>query len=128
MEAILLAPLVASFFLVLFVMNFWIKKTHQIGLVWDDMNKLGEQKIAGSGGIVVVLGFILGTLTYIALKTFYFESTDNLIEILAALASILMVAGIGLIDDLFGWQRGGLSMKSRIVLVLLASVPLMVIN
>ena len=50
MEAILLAPLVASFFLVLFVMNFWIKKTHQIGLVWDDMNKLGEQKIAGSVG------------------------------------------------------------------------------
>jgi UDP-N-acetylglucosamine--dolichyl-phosphate N-acetylglucosaminephosphotransferase len=39
-----------------------------------------------------------------------------------------LVSGIGLVDDLFGWRQGGLSKRSRIILVLLAAVPLMVIN
>ena len=33
-----------------------------------------------------------------------------------------------LIDDLLGWQHGGLSRRSRILLVSLASLPLMAIN
>lgn len=128
MEPLLILPIVLGFMIVLFTMNFWIRKAHQIGLVWDDMNKLGKQRVAGSGGIIVVFGFIIGVLVYVALVTFYFKSTNNLIQILAILVSILMVSIIGLIDDLFGWQRGGLSAKTRIALVLFASVPLMVIN
>ena len=44
------------------------------------------------------------------------------------LSSILILAGIGIIDDLLGWQHGGLSKKLRIVLCLFAAIPLMVIN
>ena len=128
MEPLLAIPFIICFFTVLFSMNFWIKKAHHIGLIWDDVHKKNRNKVAGSGGIIVVLGFSAGVLSYIAINTFYFDSTQNLIQILALLASVLIVSGVGLIDDLFGWQHGGLSVTSRLVLVTFAAVPLMVIN
>ncbi|MEK6760717.1 MAG: hypothetical protein AABX93_02225 [Nanoarchaeota archaeon] len=128
MEPLLIIPFAVSLFFVLFSMNFWIKKAHQIGLIWEDIHKINKNKVAGSGGIVIVLGFLAGVLSYIALNTFYFNSTQNLIQILALSVSVLIVSGVGLIDDLFGWQHGGLSIRSRLVLVIFAAVPLMVIN
>ncbi|MFQ5531515.1 MAG: glycosyl transferase family 4 [Candidatus Nanoarchaeia archaeon] len=107
----------------------WIKKAKQIGLVWEDMNKKNfPRNIVGSGGISVLLGFVLGVLFYIQIKTFYFKSTENLIEILALVNSILIIGSIGFLDDLFGWRKGGLSKKSRIILILFAAIPLIVIN
>lgn len=128
MENILFIALIASFLVTFFVVPFWIRKAKQIGLIWEDMNKLESEKVAGSGGVAVVLGFTFGVLIYIAIKTFYFNSPENLVEIFAILAVILLVSGIGLIDDLFGWHHGGLSIRSRLLLVALAAIPLMVIN
>ncbi|MAH03451.1 glycosyl transferase family 4 [Candidatus Pacearchaeota archaeon] len=129
MEPLLIIPLILSFLITLFFIPAWIKKARQIKLVWEDMNKKNKtKKIAGSGGIVVVFGFILGVLIYVALKTFYFNSTENLIEVFAILTSILIISVVGLIDDLFGWQKGGLSKRSRIILFLFAAIPLIVIN
>jgi UDP-N-acetylglucosamine--dolichyl-phosphate N-acetylglucosaminephosphotransferase len=40
-----------------------------------------------------------------------------------------MIAGIiGFVDDIFGWAHGGLSARLRVFLVLIAAIPLMVIN
>ena len=129
MVSILLIPIFLSFFIVLFSIPVWIKKAKEIGLVWEDMNKPNHPKnVAGSGGVTVFLGFIIGTLGYIALKTFYFKSSDNLVEIFASLSVILIVAFIGFMDDLFGWRKGGLSKRSRLVLLAFASIPLIVIN
>lgn len=125
---ILILPILASFFITLFLMPFWIRKAKQLGLLWDDMNKIKAEKVAGSGGIMVILGFIISSFLYVAYRTFYFKSTDYILEIFAMLSVILLLAGIGLIDDLFGWQHGGLSKRSRIFLVLLASIPLIAIN
>ncbi|MFH1326522.1 MAG: glycosyl transferase family 4 [archaeon] len=110
-------------------MPLWVKKTKQIGLVWEDMHKKGHPKnVSGSGGVGVLFGFVLGVLFYIAIRTFYFKSTEHLIEIFAALASVLIVSFIGLIDDILGWRRGGLTKKSRIFVLIFAAIPLMVIN
>jgi len=129
MEPMLLLTIFISFFCTYLILPYWIKKAKQIGLIWKDMNKPKQPKnVAGSGGLIVVLGFVLGVLFYIAIKTFYFKSTSALIEILALLVSILLISIIGLIDDIFGWQLGGLSKRSRLILVLLAAIPLMVIN
>jgi UDP-N-acetylglucosamine--dolichyl-phosphate N-acetylglucosaminephosphotransferase len=108
----------------------WIRKAKQIDLIWEDMNKLPREKnVAGSGGITVVLGAIVGIFLYIALQTFYFKSIDGtLVSIFAIICSVLLVSGIGFIDDLFGWKMGGLSIRSRIFLVLFSAIPLMVIN
>jgi len=130
MEPLILIIIFISFFCTYLIMPFWIKKAKQIGLVWEDMNKLKREKnIAGSGGIIVVVGSIIGIFLYIAIQTFYFKSSDGIsISIFAMLSTLLLVAGIGLIDDLFGWKKGGLSKRSRIILILFSAVPLMVIN
>jgi UDP-N-acetylglucosamine--dolichyl-phosphate N-acetylglucosaminephosphotransferase len=109
---------------------FWINKAKQIGLVWEDMNKPEREKnVAGSGGIAVLVGAMVGIFLYIAVQTFYFKSLDGIsVSIFAMLCTLFLVAGIGLIDDLFGWKKGGLSKRSRIILILFSAVPLMIIN
>ncbi|MBI3334439.1 glycosyl transferase family 4 [Candidatus Pacearchaeota archaeon] len=128
MNPLLLIPLVVSFFTVLLLIPSWIRKAQQIGLLWDDMNKLKAPKVAGSGGLIVIMAFIISILFYIAYRVFFLQTSAFLIEILALLAVVLVLAGIGLVDDLFGWRKGGLSMRSRLILVAFASVPLMAIN
>ena len=39
-----------------------------------DLNKFNYREVAEAGGITVILGFILGSLSYVAIKTFYFKS------------------------------------------------------
>ena len=130
MEPILLATIFISFFCTFFILPFWIKKAKQIGLVWEDVNKFGGGKsVAGSGGIIVVLGTMIGIFLYIAIQTFYFKSPNgNSINLFAILSAMFLVTGVGLVDDLFGWKKGGLSTRSRIILILFSAVPLMVIN
>ncbi len=92
------------------------------------MNKFEDRTVAGSGGIVTVLGFVAAVFLFIAYRTFYLQTTLHLIEILSIVAVVFFLTGIGLVDDLLGWQRGGLSRRSRIIMVLLAAIPLIVIN
>lgn len=125
---VLVLPILASFLVTLFFIPVWIRKAKQIGLLWTDMNKTTSEKIVGSGGIGVVLGAIIGILVYIAYRTFYINTSTFLIEIFATLVVILFLSGIGLIDDLLDWQRGGLSIQSRLILTALAAIPLMAIN
>lgn len=130
MEPLILITIFISFFCTYLIVPFWIRKAKQIGLVWEDMNKPKKEKnVAGSGGITVIIGTIIGIFLYIAIQTFYFKSLDGIsLEIFAMLSTLLLIAGIGLIDDLFGWKKGGLSKRSRIFFILFSAVPLMVIN
>lgn len=129
MPYIILIPILISFLVALTVMKYWIKKARQINLLWEDMNKFRAEKVAGSGGVIVILAFVIGVLFYIAYIVFYLKSTDGvLIQIFALLTVILIVSVMGLIDDLLGWQHGGLSAKSRIILFLFSAIPLIAIN
>ncbi len=129
MEIILIIPIIIAFFITLFFTFIWIKKAKQIGLIWEDMHKPKHPKnVAGSGGLGVVFGFVLGTLIYIAIKTFILKTDIVTVEIFALLTTILLVGFIGLMDDLLGWRRGGLSKRSRLALILFAAIPLVVIN
>ena len=70
-EILVLISFIISFFLVFFTMPFWIRKAKGVGLIWEDMNKPKKPKnVAGSGGIVVVIAFVVGVLYYIAVRTF----------------------------------------------------------
>ena len=127
MEPILSISLFLSFFLTLFFTPIWILKAKKAGLFGKDMHKLGKKEIAESGGVAVLFGFVFGVLTYIAIKTFYFKSSDNLVEIFAILSSVSIIAFVGIIDDLLGWKIG-LNRKTRIIFLIFAAIPLMVIN
>lgn len=126
----LLGTVFISFLVTLVLMPLWIKKAKEIGLIWEDMNKPNHEKnVSGSGGVIVVLGTLIGIFLYIAVQTFLFKTSDGtLIKIFAIVSSLFMVTGVGLVDDLFGWKRGGMSIRSRLVLVLFSAIPLMVIN
>lgn len=125
----LIVPVLVAFFITLFLMSVWIRKARQIGLVWDDMNKVKSEKAAGSGGVMVILGFVLGVFVYISYRVFFLKNhSELLVEIFTLLTVVLLLTCVGFIDDLLGWKRGGLSRRSRIVMVALTSIPLIAIN
>ncbi len=128
MKLLFLVALAVSFLTSFFILPSWIKKARRVGLVWEDMNKLSHSKVAGSGGLAVIVGFVLGIFTFIAINTFYFTFDADILKIFALTTSILILAGIGIIDDLLGWKSGGLSKKFRLLMCVFASIPLMVIN
>jgi len=129
MEIILLISLLISFSVTVLILPYWIRKARQLGFLWEDMNKYkNPKKVASSGGVVVVMAFTIGVLYYIATRTFFSREASVNLEIFSILSVILILALIGIIDDLFGWKGGGLSRKWRIVLAFIASIPLVVIN
>jgi len=129
MEYLLLISAMVSFLLTILLLPKWISVCKKIGLTWEDMNKFGHPKnVASSGGVVVVMAFVFGVMTYLALKTFVYSGQIHSLEIFALLSVILILGIVGLTDDLLGWKNKGLSIRVRLVLALAASVPLVVIN
>jgi len=131
MISILTTSILVSFLVAYVGLIFWIRKCKSVGLLWEDMNKFGKPKnVAASGGIVVIIAFALGVLSYIAIRTFVIkpigDSTD--IQIFSMLSVIFLLGITGLVDDFLGWHKGGLSAKVRLALAFLASIPLVVIN
>ncbi len=126
-EYIFLFPVIVAFIVTFSFLPPWIRRAHHAGLVGKDMNKPIEVKVAEAGGITVITGFVIGALCYVALKTFYFHEGEHVAEMFAFLSVILIVAFIGMIDDLLGWKIG-LSKRIRLFLVLFAAIPLIVID
>jgi len=125
----ILVILLLSFAISIFLLPLWIKKARSIGLLWEDMNKFTKSTVAGSGGVVVLLAFLLSSFCYVAYRTFVLDNQDIfLLEIFAILIMITFMGSIGFIDDLFGWRKGGLKMKTRILLSIFGSIPLIAIN
>lgn len=127
MNPLLISSLLLSFFFTLFFTPLWIKRLRKVGLVSKDMHKLKGGGVAGVGGVPVIFGFLLGVLSYIAIRTFYFGSSGFQVEILALVSSILIMGFIGFMDDILGWKIG-LSIKGRLLFFLFGAIPLMVIN
>jgi UDP-N-acetylglucosamine--dolichyl-phosphate N-acetylglucosaminephosphotransferase len=126
-ENVLVIPILVSFFSSLISLPIWMQRAKRVGLQGHDVHKRGNKKIAEAGGIAVLFGFVLGVLSYIAIKTFILKTNTTTIEIFALLISTILVGSIGFMDDIFGWKIG-LTKKVRILLLIFASIPLMVIN
>jgi len=124
---ILIIPVLVSLVFTLLIIPQWIKRAKKVGLVGKDIQKLDKPIVAEAGGLTVVAGFILGVLIYIAIKTFYYQTTETVLQMFALLCSLLIISFVGLTDDILGWKIG-LSRKSRLFLVLFAAIPLIVIK
>lgn len=117
---ILLISFLASF--VLFpAMIIRLKKA---GIVGKNMNSAIQEEVAEMGGLVIVAGFGVGIFTVIAVKTFFdiFPSID-LISVLVALSTILIVVLIGIFDDLVSMPQ-----QIKAFMPLFAALPLIVIK
>ncbi|MDP3027344.1 MAG: glycosyl transferase family 4 [Nanoarchaeota archaeon] len=130
MNILLLSPILIGFLSALIFIPYWLRKSKEINYLWRDMNKFNNPKnVAGSGGLIVILSFVLGVLYYLFIRTFVFEAENGIItKIFVLLAVILIFAILGFIDDFLGWERGGLSIKFRLFLAFFASIPLIVVN
>ncbi len=126
-EYMLLFSVFVSFCITMLSLPSWIRRAKQAGLTGRDMHKKSEAGVAEAGGVCVVAGFVLGLFYYLALITFYYKSAEHVIEIFALTSVVMIVAFIGMVDDILGWKLG-LGKKARIFLVLFAAIPLMVIN
>ena len=127
MEYILFLSFIISFIVTFVVTPPWIKRAKKAGLIGKDVHKLDRRSIAEVGGIAVITGFLFGMFVYIAIQTFYFENQIKSLEIMAALSTILIIALIGLIDDILGWKIG-LRQWQKPLLTLFAALPMVVIN
>jgi len=127
MNYILLIPIAASFFTTLFLVPRWIKRAKKADLVGKDLHKLDGKSVAESGGMNVIAGFVIGNLIYIAINTFIFKANKNFIEMLALLNTIILISFIAFTDDILGWKIG-LKRRTRLILVVFASIPLIAIN
>src|SRR3989344_5879618 len=126
---LLVIPLIVSFLITFLLIPFWIRKVKSIGLVWEDMNKIKSESVAGSGGMIVLLAFLISVLTYVAYRIFALDSHNGfLVEIFALMLMTVFMGFVGFIDDLFGWRHGGLTIGSRIMLSIFGAIPLIVIN
>ena len=117
---ILLISFLASF--VLFPAM--IIRLKRAGIVGKNMNSEIQEEVAEMGGLVTVAGFGAGIFTVIAVKTFLniFPSID-LVCILVALLSILIVVLIGIFDDLVSMPQ-----QVKAFMPALAALPLIVIK
>jgi UDP-N-acetylglucosamine--dolichyl-phosphate N-acetylglucosaminephosphotransferase len=124
-ELVLLMAL--AFFMVYFAVPVWIRKMHALGIVGNDMNKPGKPEVAEMGGIPLMFGFILSVLIYIGIKTFYYSDPTEIVNVLALLATMLLMTLIGVIDDILGWKKG-LRQSHKVLLTVPAALPLMVVK
>lgn len=114
-----------SFFVTFISLPSWIRRARKTCFIGKDVHKHNIE-VAELGGITVVLGVVISLLIYIALETFYFNGSSSSF-LLAAIATILIAAMIGMTDDMLGWKIG-LRQREKVLLTLFVPIPLMVVN
>ena len=126
-----LAP-IASFFVTLFATKTLIRYLKRVELVVKDQNKENKPLVPISGGLAVMSGILIGLMMYIFILTFIYKEGTQIEEILAVLATIMIITFVGFMDDLIinktKDSSQGLKQWQKPLLTLTAAIPLMVIN
>jgi UDP-N-acetylglucosamine--dolichyl-phosphate N-acetylglucosaminephosphotransferase len=120
----LILILLISFIISFVLFPSMISRLKKAGIVGKNMHSAIQEEVAEMGGLVIVAGFGAGIFTVIAVKTFFniFPSVD-LISVLVALSTILIVVLIGIFDDLISMPQ-----QIKAFMPLLAALPLIVIK
>jgi UDP-N-acetylglucosamine--dolichyl-phosphate N-acetylglucosaminephosphotransferase len=120
----LIGILLISFLVGFILFPAMIIRLKKAGIVGKNMHSAIQEEVAEMGGLVVVAGFGAGIFTVIAVKTFFnlFPSID-LISVLIALSSILIVVLIGIFDDLVSMPQ-----QIKAFMPIFAALPLIVIK
>ena len=123
----ILLGMIASFLLTFYTTPLLIRAMGNRNIVGIDMNKYDKRKIPELGGIGVWFGFCFGMITIIFLTSYVGLIQFDLISLLASFSTILMIALIGVFDDLIGWKTG-IRQWQHALLPIFAALPLMAIN
>jgi len=125
--ALSIIAFVVAFVVTIVSTPFWIKKAKAIGLVGRDVHKKGRTRIAEAGGLAVIFSAVLGMLIYIFINIFIIKTQIGLIEMLAAILTLILAGFIGFIDDILGWKTG-LKQIHKVILSIPIAIPLAVVN
>jgi UDP-N-acetylglucosamine--dolichyl-phosphate N-acetylglucosaminephosphotransferase len=121
-----------SFITTLVATPYLIKYLKRTGLVVKDQNKKEKPLVPLSGGIAVMAGVFIGLMAYIFIRTFGYNDSSNLLNLFAAIVTILLITFIGFIDDSIIKKSkdasAGLKQWQKPLLTLVAAIPLMAIN
>ena len=116
--AFLAAIAATAFCLTSFAMPAVIRKMNVAGIVGHDVNKPGRPEVAEMGGLGIVMGVVGALLLAMAMNTF-FGYALSLNEIMAAMLTMVIIALIGIFDDLFDMRK-----DVKTLLPMIASLPL----
>ncbi|MEM0475847.1 MAG: hypothetical protein QW343_03565 [Candidatus Norongarragalinales archaeon] len=129
-ESLVVVPLLftlalafGAFIVTLFSTPFLVKSALHKGIVGRDVNKPHRPVVAEMGGLAVFLGVACALSLFVLVVTFQDKDSHSLALALAALASIAIIALVGVFDDLFK-----LSWRTKLVTPMLASLPLVAIT
>ena len=83
-----------------------IPRLHRAGITGRDMHKAGKPEVAEMGGLAIVAGTGVGISVAMAMMSFFhvFSRADTVL-LLAAMATTLLTALFGIIDDLLGMRQ-----------------------
>ena len=116
--AFLAAIAATAFCLTSFAMPAVIRKMKAAMIVGHDVNKPGRPEVAEMGGLGIVMGVVGALLLAMAMNTFFGYSL-NLNEIMAAMLTMVIIALIGIFDDLFDMRK-----DVKTLLPMVAALPL----
>lgn len=94
-----------------------IRRLNFKGIVSRDMNKSGKPLVPKYGGVAMTLGFVLATLISLQLQS----GSLNYELMLAAICSTIIIAFLGLLDDVLDIPD-----RYRVIIPAFAALPLMV--
>ncbi len=118
---------VISFGMTFFLMPKWIRYARGINLVGRDMHKANDTVIPEAGGVIVLSAIVLSLLYYAGIEVFFYHRRYLFTVIFGSVASILLVAIIGVLDDFRGWKKG-LKQWQKPLLTLPAAIPFLLVN
>jgi len=100
----------------------YIKRAKQVGVTGQDIHKPGSPAVAESGGVILVLAYLLGLFFFIPFSNAFADEALNL-EIVGTAATVMLTAFIGFADDLYE-----LRWRIKVLTPLLGGVPLAVMR
>jgi UDP-N-acetylglucosamine--dolichyl-phosphate N-acetylglucosaminephosphotransferase len=118
--------LILSFFISLtfciFLLPYYIRKAQAVEMVGRDVHKPDLPKVAESGGITLMLAYLLGLFTFIP---FLEQPLGNIYteKIIGTAATVLFSTFIGLVDDVYE-----IKWRIKVLTPMLGGVPLAVMS
>lgn len=117
----------SAFIVTLITLPFFIHRMQLRKIVGKDINKMGKPEVAEMGGTMVLMGFVFSVMIALFIHSYigFFRGLD-LVTLLAATFTIVLVGLLGLIDDLIGWKKG-IRQYQHALIPIFAALPLMVL-
>lgn len=117
-----------SFFVTLVATPVIIKATLDAGMIGRDLHKPSKPIVSELGGLAMAAGIIVALLFAISANSFatlkgIFQTNVNVVYMLAALCTVLLIELIGFTDDVLGVRH-----KIKFLLPLAAALPLMAVK